>query len=395
MRRVDVDDLRRDFESRFGAAPRLTRAAGRVNLIGEHTDYNDGLVLPAAIDRSTWVAAAPRRDRTLRVASRNLAGERHIALDAPSRSPDGHWSDYAAGVVAQLARHGIPLGGADLLIDSDIPLGAGLSSSAALEVGVARALLAIAGAALAPLELARLCQAAEHEFAGTHCGIMDQYSACFGDEGNLLLLDCRTQRHRPVPLPARVRLLVCNSMVRHALASGEYNRRRADCSAAVTALQAREARIASLRDLGPDDLAPLGRHLEPRLLRRVRHVVGENARVRATAAALQRGDLDECGRLLYASHASLRDDYEVSCAELDALVEAAAGIPGIWGARMTGGGFGGCTVNLVDAAAAEAAGAALLDRYVEATGRRAEVYICALAAARHAGGRKSKKEPSG
>jgi galactokinase len=379
MRRVDVDDLRRDFAARFGAAPLLVRAAGRVNLIGEHTDYNDGLVMPAAIDRYTWVAAAARSDRTLCVASRNLPGEARSDLQRPQPRGRGHWSDYAIGVAVQLERHGVRLRGADLLVDSDVPLGAGLSSSAALEVAVARALLAVAGASVAPLQLARLCQAAEHEFAGTHCGIMDQYTACFGGEG-LLLLDCRALRHRLVPLPADVRLLVCNSMVRHSLAAGEYNRRRADCAAALEILRARQPQIAALRDLHSADLVTFAERLGPRLLPRVRHVVSENERVIAAAAALERGDVQECGGLLYASHASLRDDYQVSCSELDALVDAARPIPGIYGARMTGGGFGGCTVNLVAADAAEAAGATLVARYAQSTGRRAEAYVCSLAA---------------
>ena len=381
MRRVNEDELRRSFAERFGAAPLLSRAPGRVNLIGEHTDYNDGLVLPAAIDRFTWVAAAARTDRTLRLASQNVAGEHLFDLERGAPAPSGVWGDSVAGVAVHLERRGLRLRGADLLVDSDIPLGAGLSSSAALEVAAARALLALAGAALPPVELARVCQAAEHEFAATRCGIMDQYSACCGETGGLLLLDCRSLRHRVVPLPGAARLLICNSLVRHALAGGEYNRRRADCEAAVRALRAADPRLDSLRAVTNADLRAHRALLGARLERRVRHVVGENERVAAAAAALERGDLAGCGRLLYASHASLRDDYEVSCAELDALVAAARLTPGVYGARLTGGGFGGCTVNLVAADAADAIGAALLERYAAATGRRGEVYICKPAAA--------------
>ena len=372
-------DLGRRFAGRFGGSPSIFRAPGRVNLIGEHTDYNDGFVMPAALEFSTWVAAAPRTEPRLRLYSEQFRETAELQLDALDGLPRHHWSDYVRGVAALLRRSGHTLAGADLLIDGQVPLGAGLSSSAALEVSAAWALASLAGAALTPPAMARLCQQAEHEFAGTRCGIMDQYIAVFGQAGHALLLDCRSLQHRLVPIPPGVRLVICNSMVRHALASGEYNRRREECEAAVAAIRRDQPSVRALRDVTPDLLQAHHADLPETVYRRARHVVGENARVEAAAEALRVGDLPGFGALMFASHRSLRDDYQVSCRELDLLVDLAAPLPGVYGARMTGGGFGGCTVNLVAEEAAPAFAASIAAAYKEQTGQAPPVYVCSAA----------------
>jgi galactokinase len=350
------------------------RAPGRVNLIGEHTDYNDGLVLPIAIDRCCVVTATRRSDRVLRLRSREVDALAEVSLDGPS--PRREWSDYPVGVAVMLEASGLRLPGADLTIASDVPPGAGLSSSAALEVAVAQALLALAGAALDPLPLAQLCQRAENEFVGARCGIMDQFVSVSARADHALLLDCRTLAARHVPLPEGVGIVVVDSGVRHSIAAGEYNRRRDECDEAVRVVAALRPGVHSLRDLTPADLADVGAVLPPSLLRRARHVVTENARVRTTATALENGRLEELGELLGESHASLARDYEVSSPELDLLVRLARDVPGCLGARMTGGGFGGCTVNLVQAERVAPFSAAIRSGYRRECGREAAVYVC-------------------
>lgn len=362
------------FHARFGQTPRVYRAPGRVNLIGEHTDYNDGFVLPAALSLSCWVAAAPRDDRSLFVHSEDLDESIACDLDQAESGPVAGWGGYVRGVAALLRRRGATLPGATLLVKSDVPMGAGLASSAALEVAVAVALLDLSGGDLPPIEVARLCQRAEHEFVGTRCGIMDQFVACHAREGGALLLDCRSLDYRIVPIAARVRLVACNTMVRHRLADGEYNRRRADCEAAVRSLAARLPGVTSLRDVDPASLAAHGGALSDHLLRRARHVVGENARVLDAAAALEGHDLAKVGALMAESHRSLRDDYEVSCPELDVMVAVAREAPGVVGARMTGGGFGGCTVNLVDADAVGEFSRRVASQYEGRTGLQPDIY---------------------
>jgi galactokinase len=350
------------------------QAPGRVNLIGEHTDYNEGFVFPMAIGFTTRVAAAPRAGRRIQAFSENLQTAHTCDLDDPG-PPRGCWGDYLTGVAVLLQRTGVGLCGADLLIESDVPVGAGLSSSAALEVSVALALAGVAGVEVDRLRLARLCQQAEHEFAGARCGLMDQFTACFGREGHALCLDCRTLEYEAAPLPAGVAVVLCNSMVRHELAAGEYNHRRHDCETAAAALGVR-----ALRDVTPARLAHEDGRLAPRLLRRARHVVTENERVQQAAAALRRGDAAAFGALMFASHESLRADFEVSCAELDTLVALARQAPGVLGARMTGGGFGGCTVNLVEADLAPAFAEFMRAGYLRATGIEPAIYPCEAAA---------------
>lgn len=370
-----IEELAARFEEAFGRRPRLFRAPGRVNIIGEHTDYNDGFALPAAIDLSIFVAAAPREDRRVIARSLEMGETIEFDLDAPP-APSGEWGDYICGVALTLRRAGCELGGADLMISGDLPMGAGLSASAALEVAVAVALTALFGVTIDRVELAKLCQRAENEFVGAHCGVMDQYASCCGVEGHALLLDCRTLRAKPIAIAPSARLLVCDSMVRHKIAGGEYNRRRAQCEQAVALLAERLPGIAALRDVSHEQLERHADALPALLLRRARHVIGENARTLQAAAALERGDLCECGRLMDLSHASLRDDYEVSCPELDALVSIARGLAGVHGARMMGGGFGGCVISLVDASAAEPFVLALRSACGAAIGESPTVFCC-------------------
>ncbi len=372
--------LRDRFGRRYGGAAQVVRAPGRVNLIGEHTDYNDGFVLPAAIDACAWIAVAPRDDRQLVIHSENLSETAILDLDADAPQQRSHWSDYPFGVAVTLQRAGLRLRGANLLVLSEVPLGAGLSSSAALEVATALAILRAADLSLDPLEVARACQLAENEFVGARCGIMDQFTACCGQAGNALLLDCRALRARPVPLPPNVRLVICNTMVRHALAAGEYNRRRSECEIGTRLLAEVLPGVRALRDVTPADVEQHAALLPDAIARRCRHVVTENLRVLDAAAALTAGDLATVGRLMSESHRSLRDDYEVSCRELDLLVELASALDGVHAARMTGGGFGGCTVNLVAEAAVDRFRDTIAQRYLAATGRTPEIYVYSAAA---------------
>lgn len=368
--------LRARFREMFGTDMRIFRAPGRVNLIGEHTDYNDGFVMPAAIGFYTWIAAAKREDRILEAYSDHFDEKITFSLDALEGPPRKHWSDFIRGVAATFEGAGHKLPGANLVIHTEVPLGAGLSSSASLEVATALALTVPAGIAVPRLELAKLCQAAENQYVGARCGIMDQFIASFGVSGSALMLDCRSLAYQLIPVPRNLRLVVCNSMVRHEHASGEYNRRRADCEAGIKLLAQHLPGIRALRDIGIADLDKYKDALPETIYRRCRHVVSENQRVLDAAKALESGDRDGFGRLMYASHASLRDDYEVSCKELDLLVELASSSPGIYGARMTGGGFGGCTVNLVRAECAAAFEAQMARTYQQATGIAPDIYVC-------------------
>ncbi|MEI7528250.1 MAG: galactokinase [Elusimicrobiota bacterium] len=369
-----------EFRKRYGnAGPRFFRAPGRVNLIGEHTDYNDGFVMPAAIDRDAWVAAAPRPDRKVRIYSADVREEAVFDLDEAGKRAERRWSDYAVGVAEALSRSGAKLRGADLLLQSDVPLGSGLSSSAAMEVAVALALLGVSGLEVPPEKLALLCQEAENTFVGMRCGIMDQFISCCGSGAHALLLDCRTLEHRLLPLPPGARLVICNTMVKHSLAAGEYNSRREECEQGVRLLAGTLPGVRALRDVDLPSLEARRAELPETVFRRCRHVVSENARTLEAAKALERGDLAAFGRLMARSHASLRDDYQVSCSELDTMVELAAGVDGVWGARMTGGGFGGCTVNLVAEERVEAFRAAVSRGYEKAAGRRPDIYVCSAA----------------
>jgi galactokinase len=366
------DRLRERFRARFGREPELgARAPGRVNLIGEHTDYGEGLVLPCAIDRATAVLAAPRSDARVRVISEGFAGAAEFDARAPARR--GDWVDYVQGPFAVLRARGAALPGLDLAVASDVPRESGLSSSAALEVAVAWLLGEAAGLGLAPRDVAALAHRAENDFVGVACGIMDPYASALGRAGCALRIDCRSLEVEPIPIGgAALALLVVHSGVRRQLASGGYARRVAECGAALA--QARAAGVApaarALRDLVPEQLPALERALEAVPFRRARHVITENARVDAFAAALRAGDLAAAGALLRAGMQSLRRDFEVSTPELDLLCEAADAQPGCHGSRLTGAGWGGCTLHLVAPGAAEAVAAATAAAFEARFGRR-------------------------
>ena len=345
---VDIASLIIAFQQKFGAQPRVFRAPGRVNLLGEHTDYNGGYVLPMAIDRGTCVAIAARPDRVLNVWSMNLQDSRELDLDQLGSGRHGEWLDYVEGIAAAISDLGIALSGANIALYSDVPIGGGLSSSAALEISLAKALVAISGRSLDGLSLAMAGQKAEHRHVGIDCGIMDQYTSVFALKGCAILLDCRSLEAKNVPLNLQeYQIVVCDSQVRHALAASQYNHRRQECNAGVERLKSAFPEIKSLRDLSLCELEAGQSILTPVVMRRCRHVISENARTIKAADALASGNLEEMGRLMLDSHDSLKKDYEVSCRELDVLVDIAKAQPGVLGSRMTGGGFGGCTVNLV------------------------------------------------
>jgi len=365
---ADTANLTRAFAAQHGCEPRLiAEAPGRVNLIGEHTDYNEGFVLPVAIDRTVAVAAAPREDRRVRALAVDHDQRDDFSLDAARRHPMGGWRNYVRGVLWALLDSQLPLGGVDLSISGDVPQGAGLSSSAALELALAGAICAASGIELPPRDLALLCQRAEHMYAGVQCGIMDQFAAALGREGCALFVDCQSLETEDVPLPDGVAIVVIDSKAPRALAATPYNQRRDECAQA-----ARELGLSSLRNADEAQIESL-----PDVLRRrARHVVTENARVLAAKAALGNDDRAALDRLFAESHASLRDGFGASTPEIDLLVELANAAPGAIGARLTGGGFGGCTVNLVEATQAQRFGEAVVSQYRQRTGRDGEAHIC-------------------
>jgi galactokinase len=335
------------FVKCFGREPRwLVAAPGRVNLIGEHTDYNDGFVLPMAIERYTVIAADRHPGANVTVHSETTGETAEFGVRSPVTRGDPPWSNYVRGVVAGFQWRGIKVPGFDAVIESSLPYGGGLASSAALEVATATALEAMCGTKLDPLEKALLCQRAEHEFAGVPCGLMDQFTSILGKKDEALLLDCRSRQTTPVKMKdPGVTVLVINTNVRHRLAEGEYARRRQQCEAAARALN-----VMTLREATMAGLNSARKGMDPVVFRRARHVITENERTLLAARAIQAGDWPTMGKLMYDSHASLRDDYEVSCRELDIVVEIAGKLgpkQGVIGCRMTGAGFGGCAVSLV------------------------------------------------
>lgn len=358
---------------------RTFRAPGRVNLIGEHTDYNDGYVMPVALDFSTWATISPLENRKLQIHSENFDEEVEIDLDDQNLARRGHWSDYPIGVAVVLERSGYRLRGAKLRIRGEVPIGSGLSSSAAIEVATACALVAHSGLHIEARELARLCQKAENEFVGARVGIMDQFVSLFGHAHKALLLDCRSLEFRLLPLPDNVRLIICNTMVKHELASSAYNERRAQCEEGVRHLAQFYANVRALRDVTREQLEQHRSGLTGVVYRRCRHVITENARVLAAGEALEQHDLPYFGKLMGESHVSLRDDYEVSSDELDLMVELAQKVDGVYGSRMTGGGFGGSTVNLVREETADEFRTRVAEGYEQVTKLKPEIYICTAA----------------
>jgi galactokinase len=373
-----VERARRLFVERFGAAPapRVALAPGRVNLIGEHTDYNDGYVLPMAIARTAVVVFRPRADRVLRGHAVAFDETRERALDGLA-APGGHdWLSYVAGVAWAFAAEGLRVPGLDVVVDGDVPLGAGLSSSAALEMATARALCAAGDVAWEPVRMARLGQRAENEYVGMNCGIMDQFAAAVSEEGTALLLDCRSLETRAVPVPADAAVVVMDTGARRALAGSAYNDRRAACERVVAHLRTLEPSVAALRDVNADLLERGRAGLEPTDYRRASHVVPENRRPVEMAGAFAAGDLAAAGRLMNDSHFSLRDLYEVSCEELDLITEIARRQIACFGARMTGAGFGGCAVALVRAEAARSFCETVLATYTGKIDLPAALYPC-------------------
>ena len=371
-----IAGLAERFHQKFGTSPRIFQAPGRVNLIGEHTDYNDGLVLPAAIQFHTSVAIAPRKDDKLIVRSENYKEDAEFSLGRLPGNALKHWSDYVIGVAREVQEQRTGLPGADMLIYGGVPQGAGLSSSASLEVAVCLSFLNAASAKMEGTDVAQLCQRAENEFVGARCGIMDQFVSVHAKKEHALLLDCRTLEYQLVPLPEGVRLVVCNTVVHHSVAGGEYNQRRKECEEGARFFATKKPGVKALRDVSPAEFHKYAADLPETIQRRCRHVITENARVLQAGEALHRHDLGCFGRLMRESHVSMRDDFQISCRELDVMVELAEKQQGVYGARMTGGGFGGCTINLVENGQVEQFCAAMASGYERAIGKRPEIYVC-------------------
>ncbi len=364
------DEVIREFTKRWGRKPEIVaRAPGRVNLIGEHTDYNGGFVLPVAVDRFIWVAASPSGTEEVFLYAANFREEASFSLDEISYDPSRLWSNYIRGVAWVLRREGFEIPGMKAVIGGDVPIGAGMSSSAAVEVATALAFLALTGIEPDRRKLALLCQQAENEFVGMRCGIMDQWTSLLAREGHALFLDCLTLDYRHIPLPDHISIVVADSRVRRELASSEYNLRRKQCEEAAALLGVR-----FLRDLNPGEMPDWEAILPEPLRSRAKHVVEENARVLRAVEALERGDLAGFGRLMELSHRSLRDLYEVSSPELDFLVETALACDGVYGSRLTGAGFGGCTVTLAEKASVPALKEKLTEAYRKRFGLAPAIY---------------------
>ena len=368
--------LRSLHVSRLNADPEIFAAPGRVNLIGEHTDYAEGFVMPAAIDFATLAAISPRSDGKIAVYSENFKEECIFDAAALPSIASKHWSDYPLGVIHILAGEGLRMPGFSLSLWGDVPLGSGLSSSAALEVSTALAVTWLLNVGYPRPKLARLCQRAENEFVGANCGIMDQFISANGEEDHALLLDCRDLSFKLAPIPPSVALVIADTMVKHSVAGGEYTSRRAEVEEAAAMIARHRPEVRFLRDATVEDLHKWGAEMSPNALKRARHVITENTRTVAAADALIRHDLKELGRLMAEAHASYSFDFEASCVEADTMVMLANQLPGIVGARLTGGGFGGCTINLVEKDQALGFAEALAASYANETGIIAQIHVC-------------------
>lgn len=347
-------EIVKSFADRFGrdSSVAVYRAPGRVNLIGEHTDYNLGYVFPIALEMACYIAVAPAEHGKLRVYSRDVDSEFALPISSLGEArPLGVWSDYVVGVARELVRAAVPLSGCDLFVASEVPAGSGLSSSAAIEVASAMALLR--DLELEPIEIARLAQRAESQFVGMPCGIMDQYASVFGRQDAAIQLDCRSLHHNYVSLPEDVRIVAVNSLVKHQHGTSAYRERVAECRKAVEAVQKTCPQVSSLRDVTAEMFEEVKDSIPEVPRRRARHIISDSQRVLDLGQAAEAHDLKRMGELFLASHRSMKEDYEITCDEIDFLVAEAASTPGVYGARMTGGGFGGCTVNLVAPAAVE------------------------------------------
>jgi galactokinase len=374
--KVSEEEVLQAHRQRFGTGGRLYAAPARVNLIGEHTDYTGGLVMPMAIGFHTLAVVSPRDDGRAVIFSANFQEEAVFEVASLGRQPRGHWSDYPAGVLWSLSQDGVAVGGFSLSLTGDVPVGAGLSSSASVEVATAMALLGLAEVTLPLKTIATLCRRAENEYVGAKSGIMDQFVVTGAVKKRAMLIDCRSLEFDLLPLPSRVRVVICNSMVKHAVATGEYGNRSDEVYAGQAALHRAQPEIELLRDATLTDIEACRGEMSEASFLRCRHIITENGRVIEAKDALLRGDVEEFGRLMVVAHASMRDDFAASCAEVDALVEIAMGQGGCFGARMTGGGFGGCTVNIVLAEKAESFVEAVKCEYAERTGIAADCFIC-------------------
>lgn len=373
---LDASTTRALHQRKFSSAPRIFAAPGRVNLIGEHTDYADGFVMPAAIDFATQAAITPRADGQVVIYSENFKEQKvHELGELPARG-EHHWSDYPMGVLWALREEGVKVPAFSMTLNGDVPLGAGLSSSASIEVATMVAVLSLTDAKIPLPRIAALCRRAENDYVGASTGIMDQFIACCGAEDHALLLDCRSLAYRLAPIPRRLSLVISNTMIRHSHAGGEYNTRRAEVEEGTAILRRHRPEIQKLRDATIEDLTRWGHEMPSGVLKRTRHVITENARTVAAADALESGDLKTLGRLMYEAHESYRDDFEGSCPEADLLVDLASKDPACIGARLTGGGFGGCTVNLVESAQTHRFAESLRGQYKQATGIEADIYLC-------------------
>lgn len=367
------DKIISEFKKLYSGSPRVFRAPGRVNLIGEHTDYNEGFVFPMAIDRYTYVAISKRDDRKFNIHSAGF--KESIEIDLASAEPKKHWSDYVVGVASILEGEGFSVAGADIYIDSNVPLGAGLSSSAAIEVSTAFALQRINNLEIDKLNLAKYCQRAENKFVGMNCGIMDQFISVHGKENNALFLDCRSLNYELVPIDvSKAGIVVCNTMIKHELGASEYNKRRKECETGVSAIKAKYINVNSLRDATKENLEAVKSEIDDIVFKRCKHVITEDERAALSISALKTGNFELFGNLLNGSHDSLRDDYEVSCKELDIMVDSARSLDYVFGARVTGGGFGGCTVNLIKHDKIERFVQEIKNKYEEKTGITPDVY---------------------
>ena len=365
------------------AAARVFQAPGRVNLLGEHTDYSGGFCMPAALNFNTLIAATALAERILRLHSIDFGETVEVPLDGLEEwrtgQGSGHWSAYPAGVAWSLGERGVKIPGAEMTFSGNVPPGAGLSSSASVEVATATTLLALAGVSLKKAEIALACQRAENVYVGAPCGIMDQYISAAGVAGNALAIDTRALTAELAPIPEELRLVVCNSMVRHSVGGGEYGQRRREVEEAAEAIGRKHPEVKQLRDASLEQLEEARSTMSDEAYLRGRHVISDSQRVLDGVAALRAGDVKQFGRLMSAAHVSFRDDFAASCEECDLLVELAMKLPGCLGSRLTGGGFGGCTVSLVQVAEASSFAAGLRDAYAERTGVQAEVFVCEVA----------------
>lgn len=369
------EEIIQEFVKRWGEKPEiLAQAPGRVNLIGEHTDYNGGFVLPVAVNRYIWVAASHNRQRKAIFYAANFGEEASFSLDNIAFDPLKPWSNYVRGVAWALREEGFDITGIRAVIGGNVPIGAGMSSSAAVEVSAALAFLALAGIEPDRKKLALLCQRAENEFVGMRCGIMDQWTSLLAQDGHAIFLDCLTLDYRHIPLPENVSIVVADSRVRRELASSEYNLRRKQCEEAVSILQTRWPHVHFLRDVKPEEMPGWEELLPEPLRNRAKHVVEENARVIKAVEALERKDLVSFGQLMKLSHQSLKELYQVSSPELDFLVEVAINCEGVYGSRLTGAGFGGCTVTIAEKNSVPALKEKLIYAYQDRFGFAPDIY---------------------